>query len=296
MDMCIWRYPGEKYPLDDRARKLAPGEFIRLSKGFTHFERATNNKGETVILVPGLSVPYYVWDKTYIALKEEGFSVLRYDLFGRGFSDRVRTHYDIQLFVDQLYEIIMRVDLTTPVNLIGLSFGGIIIAAFTNQHPELVNKLIFIDPAGHQLKKSWLFNVLLLPGLGEITFCILGNVKIFAFFMSRFFDKKDIDEFFQRYLVQMQYAGFRHALLSTMRHALSRDYSSEFSRIGNLEKDVLIVWGKEDKTVPYEHHTFFLEEIPHAELFSVDEAGHIPHHEKHEIVNPKLVSFLLNGN
>jgi len=35
-----------------------------------------------------------------------------------------------------------------------------------------------------------------------------------------------------------------------------------------------------------------LEALPHAEFHIVENCGHIPHHEKPEIVNPILLEFL----
>lgn len=35
----------------------------------------------------GFSVPYYIWEPTFAALVQAGLRVLRYDLYGRGYSD-----------------------------------------------------------------------------------------------------------------------------------------------------------------------------------------------------------------
>src|ERR1044071_7303856 len=74
--------------MDDEARKNVPGQFIKLSEGFTHYEMSGADTGKVVILVHGFSVPYYIWDATYDSLAQNGFHVIRYDEFGRGFSDR----------------------------------------------------------------------------------------------------------------------------------------------------------------------------------------------------------------
>jgi pimeloyl-ACP methyl ester carboxylesterase len=54
------------------------------------------------VLIPGFSVPYVIWDPTFEDLVEKGFRVLRYDLFGRGYSDRPDAIYDLELFDRQL--------------------------------------------------------------------------------------------------------------------------------------------------------------------------------------------------
>ena len=53
-----------------------------------HFTMTERPTGCTVVLAHGFSVPYFVYDPTFEFLTQAGFRVLRYDLFGRGFSDR----------------------------------------------------------------------------------------------------------------------------------------------------------------------------------------------------------------
>ena len=89
----------ETRALDDTARLRAPGDFVRLPDGMVHYELAGPDSGVTVVLVHGFSVPFYIWDSTAARLHDAGFRVLRYDLYGRGYSDRPHTPYDTALFV-----------------------------------------------------------------------------------------------------------------------------------------------------------------------------------------------------
>src|SRR3972149_9257308 len=123
------------------------GSFIQLSDGVTHYELGGPQNGQPVVLVHGFSVPYFIFDPTFEALTKAGFRVLRYDLFGRGWSDRPRAKYNISLFVKQLKDLLDALQFQ-QVNLIGLSMGGPIAASFTARYPERVDKLALIDPAG----------------------------------------------------------------------------------------------------------------------------------------------------
>jgi pimeloyl-ACP methyl ester carboxylesterase len=51
----------------------------------------------TVVLVGGFAVPMSVWNDTVPALKAKSFSVLRFDLYGRGGSARPRVVYNVDL-------------------------------------------------------------------------------------------------------------------------------------------------------------------------------------------------------
>ncbi|MGB7874199.1 MAG: hypothetical protein WBL25_07430, partial [Anaerolineales bacterium] len=87
-----WTFPylGKTEELNEAARAGAPGSFVQLSDGCSHYELGGPPDGQPVVLVHGFSVPYFIWDPTFSFLTECGFRALRYDLFGRGYSDRPR--------------------------------------------------------------------------------------------------------------------------------------------------------------------------------------------------------------
>jgi pimeloyl-ACP methyl ester carboxylesterase len=54
---------------------------------------------------------------------------------------------------------------------------------------------------------------------------------------------------------------------------------------------VLLIWGKEDQTVFF-HYSDSLRKILSVDFFPVDDARHLPHLEKPELVNQKIISFI----
>ena len=93
--------------LDENARKEAPGSFIKLRMGYVHYQLEGPETGELIVLVHGFSSPMVVWDKIYESLIQSGYRVLRFDLYGRGYSDRITTTYDHNLFTNQLLSLLM---------------------------------------------------------------------------------------------------------------------------------------------------------------------------------------------
>ncbi len=123
----------------------------------------------------GFSVPCFIWDPTYEFLTASGFRVLRYDLFGRGFSDRPKAPYDIDLFCKQLKELLDKLELE-KVNLIGLSMGGPITAFFKARIQTACKNLYWLTLQERvQSRLSRILRAVLTPGFGELALGLFGR-------------------------------------------------------------------------------------------------------------------------
>jgi len=285
-------YLGETKELNESTRKESDGSFIALADGVTHYELGGPENGKPVVLVHGFSVPYFIFDPTFEFLTNAGFRVLRYDLIGRGFSDKPRIAYNIHLFVRQLKDLLDALEFH-QVNLIGLSMGGPITASFINQHPQYVSRYVLIDPAGaKRIKLSWLLEATKLPIFGELALGLFGSGNMVKNIASDLFDQKLVEHFQSQYKIQMQYKGFKHAILSTMRNDMLESFHETYECVGVLKKPTLLFWGKNDATIPFENSRLLLKTIPHTEFHAIENCGHIPHYEQPEIVNRILLEFL----
>ena len=286
-------YRDETKELNDLTRQEASGSFVQLPSGTTHYELSNPEADQTVVLVHGFSVPYFIYDPTFEFLTRSGFRVLRYDLFGRGFSDRPQVRYNIDLFVHQLGDLLDALHLTQPVTPVGLSTGGPITASFTADYPERVNKLVLVDPVGAKpLPYSGILKAATLPGVGESILALVGSGGSAKNLASGFFDPEHIEEFQSRYMSQLQYKGFRRAILSTIRNHMLDPFLDVYRRVNEMDKPVLLFWGRKDTTVPFSHSHELRKLLPRAEFHAIENAGHIPHYEQPEEVNPILLEFL----
>lgn len=286
------RISNKRLALDDHTRAQAPGEFISLKDGVTHYEIAGPEDGQPVVLVHGFSVPYHIWDPTFEALVAGGFRVLRYDLFGRGYSDRPNLDYTRDLYDDQLSELMAGLSLDAPVDLIGLSMGGAISTVFTARHPDCVRRLVLIDPAGVSVKSSLVAALVQLPGIGEIFMNLLGDWYLLTSLKKDYAEVIDLDDYEAKYREQMRFGGFKRALLSTIRSSLLTDTIEEYRQVGRQERPILLIWGKEDRTVPFELNEQVRKMLPGVTFHAIDDAAHLPHLEKVDLVNPLIAQFL----
>src|SRR5882762_5619014 len=96
----------ETKALDDVARNNAPGQFITLSDGVTHYQEFGPNSGKNVLLIHGGGIAgFEVWNNTIPFLVSKGYHVLAYDLYGRGYSDRPDVEYTPELLARQASEL-----------------------------------------------------------------------------------------------------------------------------------------------------------------------------------------------
>ena len=208
----------EKLTLNLETRAALSGQFISLPVGgVTHYQLSGPEEGPLVVLVHGFSVAAYTWEHTVPALTDAGFRVLTYDLYGRGYSDRPPGPYDLNLFTTQLDELLTALQFDQPVDVVGLSMGGYISAEFAARHPERVRRVALLAPQSTAMGSDPRTSLVTLPGVGEYLF----TVYLGPFYMSassgEFVSNTESATWHARYLDMMNYAGFRDALLSTLR-------------------------------------------------------------------------------
>ena len=229
-------YIHETEELTDSLRQSAEGDFVALPNGYTHYELVGDKDAETVVLVHGFSVPNFIWEPTFRALTKAGFRVLRYDLFGRGYSDRPKTRYNFDLFANQLRDLLDALNIKEPINLFGLSMGGPITATFTTRHPERVKRLALFAPAGGKtIPLSAAYKTLLIPGIGELLMGLLGKKTLIDGIAEDFYEPELIAHFQNLYTPQLSIQGFGRAILSTMRNDALGDSSAVYKSVGELD-------------------------------------------------------------
>jgi pimeloyl-ACP methyl ester carboxylesterase len=218
--------------------------------------------------------------------------VLRYDHYGRGFSDRPDVVYDRDLYDQQLLELLQKLDIEPPVHLVGLSMGGAVATIFADRHPEWVNKLGLIAPAGYPIEEPLVVKIVTLPILGDYLMAVVGDRVILEGVKDAFVYPEKLPAFEEKFNVPLQYAGFQRAVLSTLRHMDMNNLGETYQRVGQQQKPVLLLWGHKDKVLPYANSEKVREAIPHLEFRDILGAGHNLNYENPEIVNPMLQEFL----
>ncbi len=283
----------EKRVMDDNARKGSAGSYVRLKDGVVHYELSGPPSSRLVVLIHGGSVPYFIWDRTVPALVNAGYRVLRYDLFGRGFSDRPDVVYDRALYRGQLLDLLTALNIKEQIDITGVSMGAAIAADFTNSLPEKVRKLCLMNPVGFPVQLPASEKLMQIPFLGEYVFALIGPATMVSFVKKDFVRPESCPpEYVSAYKDQMTYRGFRHAMISTLRHMPLNDMSDVYAAVGKQQRPILLLWGKEDRITPFANSEKAMAVMPRAQLLPIEGLGHTAMFEGSDVVNPVLIEFL----
>ncbi|KNG93424.1 alpha/beta fold hydrolase [Pseudaestuariivita atlantica] len=231
-------------------RARAPGRFAELPSGLTHYDWIGPSRGPVAVCVHGLTTPSFVWRALGPMLATLGFRVLIYDLYGRGFSDRVRGRQDAAFFLRQLEELLDDQAIREPATFVGYSMGGAIVTAFAAAHPGRVQRLVLLAPAGMELKMDAM-------ALMVRDVPLVGDWLFHAFWPSRFRDgvlsdprPSAVDNIAARQLEELDVQGFVPAVLSSTRGLLARSLAEEHRAVAADAIPVLAIWGRDDDVIP----------------------------------------------
>lgn len=153
----------------------------------------------TVILINGLTYSTRQWESFVQPLLARGVGVLRYDPIGQGQTllkyAPILAPIPYQDQITDLKELLEKMNIKGPYNLVGLSYGGGIAAGFAAAYPNLVKNLIMMAPFTRPLDgtDNW------------IKAQIWATRQIFPF------NKMSDDDLYDYYLHQIVYATYPQA-------------------------------------------------------------------------------------
>ncbi len=282
--------PWDSQPLDVWASKYAPGKFVDLDGRRTHY--IEKGEGKPVLLLHGFFYDSYLWAANIDALAEN-FQVYALDLWGFGYSTREPLDYDYQLYVDQVLLFMDSLGISRA-SLVGQSMGGGTAILFCVQHRERVNKLLLVDPAG-------------LPNPLPLTGKFFNLARTGEFFLglnTNAIRRKNLRDFWIHNPELLTESYFENVtrfhkinnttevLLTILRKQFFDKLRDEINCLAQMEVPVLLVWGREDKSVPLScgqemHHI-----LKGSRLEVINNAGHVPNFEGAEEFNQLAVDFL----
>ncbi|MGB7242565.1 MAG: alpha/beta hydrolase [Sulfitobacter sp.] len=232
-------------------RGAAPGSFATLSQGVTHYQWLGPARGPVAVCVHGLTTPSFVWRGLARGLALMGFRVLTYDIYGRGFSDRVKGPQTKAFFLRQLNDLLAHEKIEDGITLIGYSMGGAIATSFAAEDSYRIRRMILLAPAGVEIARHKLIEFMVrTPIIGDwMMLAFYPSILRMGFKAERQLPSsvKDITKLMDN---ELNWRGYVPAVLSSMRGFLQQDCKAEHQALHREELPTLAIWGAEDPVIP----------------------------------------------
>ncbi|KIY68414.1 alpha beta-hydrolase [Cylindrobasidium torrendii FP15055 ss-10] len=239
------------------------GGYADLPTGRVRYWLFGPEDGKKLVLVHGLSIPAPMWRLLAPRLAEAGYRVLVFDLYGRGYSDSPDSKFPVELYTTQL-ALLMQYVHWEKAYLAGVSMGSPIIAAFIDHFPHLVEeKVVLMAPAGlldgiprlNMLASPWFLKLLDLSVVRSYVRRSMGLTP-----KAAKQDKMRLD-----IIASMQadhLPEYVPMLLKSLRHGPPRGQHDSYKSKNFVGKNVLIIHGTADKTIPFAHAKQIQELLP----------------------------------
>lgn len=266
-----WRKPAP----DDAMRSRAPGAYANLAQGKTHYRWFGPEGAPVVVCVHGLTTASRVYEGLAEGLVADGYRVLVYDHYGRGFSDNATGLQDADFYVGHLNALLAHLGVTGPVTLIGYSMGGAIVTCFAARHPEMVERAILLATSGIGVSRSRILKLIRKSGL-------LGDWLM----LRRYPDihregteaeralPSSVSGIVDYQQAELNRRGFVPAVLSSLRGILSGSLEAAHRKIAAQKTPLVVILGREDALIPISALDNLAEWNPAACHAIVDGAGH----------------------
>ena len=274
--------------MNEWRRKYARGKLIDLDRHSTHY--IEKGEGEPVILLHGYFYDSLIWSKNIDALSK-GFKVYAIDLWGFGYSSREPMDYSYQLYADQLLKFMDALNIQKA-SLVGQSMGGGTCIVFCTQHREKANKMVLVASGGMPNPPGLLIRIACLPRLGEFLFSLKGSRKGILKTAFIYNGKFITDEYVESVTCFHQIKGTTEVLLKILRKKFFDKLLSEIKELCEIHLPILIVWGRQDKSVPVECGQRMHKILKGSYLEILDGAAHCPNDEQPQKFNQLAIDFL----
>lgn len=244
-------------------------DYIYKNK-YVYFEKT--GSGNPIILLHGWAASSTIFESITNILKTK-YTIYVIDLPGFGKSEEPDKPYNLDDYVDLLYQFIIDLDIYNPI-LLGHSFGGRIAIKFASLYN--VSKLILVDSAGLKQKNF-----------------IKTKTKILLYKLKKKYYKitKNVIKY-NDLLINSGSTDYKEA--SVIMKKILVNVTNEYldKHLKDITCDTLIIWGKKDDVTPYYNAIKLKKKIKNAGLVTLEGVGHFPFIESKKTFNKILKSYL----
>jgi pimeloyl-ACP methyl ester carboxylesterase len=226
-------------------------------------------KGQPLLLIPGFSMTMDGWDPIVLDKLSSNHTIIIFDNRGIGDTTAGIKNPSIQQFANDTAGLIDTLGIKKPVDILGLSMGGLIAQEITLLHPDKVNRLIiYASSCGG--KES------LPPQVSPdvMTSMVSGNASTDTF-LSTLFPKgwiKQHTDYIQKNFVFPMGKVSKESL--KLQFEATSKWTGTCNRLSTITKPTLVITGTEDITSPPTNSLMIAKKISGAWLVQIKGGGH----------------------
>ena len=244
--------------------------------------------GPALIFVHGLAGNLTHWVNVAPRFVDR-FRVIGLDLVGNGESDKPHVRYSIAMFVEQVIGLMDRLGLEKA-TVVGHSLGGMVATRCATVHPERMDRIVLVNPAGLQPMPRpvrW-------AGHGVLREALLNRLlpRIWRGILTNVF--YDDNEYTQAFIDTVDQTMDDNDIYDIARlmdrlrpDLLDRNYAD---LLPALETPTHVIWGEKDRLVPARWLRRAARRLPNVTCEEIPHCGHMPIIER-----PERVIAFLNG-
>jgi pimeloyl-ACP methyl ester carboxylesterase len=249
--------------------------------------------GPPVLLVHGIVSSIYTWRELLPVLARH-HDVVAHDLPGFGASDQP-ANLSGEIYPNVLLRLMEQLAIPRAA-IVGHSLGGAAACMFAAQHPERVERLVLIAPAGFNFAPQelpWLLRAVEWPPVGELLERLPVRRALLRVGLRQvvFDDALVTDELVEEYWAPLARTGAVASLRALL--ASRNAFAARFPDLAaQVRTPTLLVWGRADTWIPVAYAERFLAAIPGSRKLVLDRCGHLPQEERPEEVARTVLGFL----
>jgi len=262
------------------------------------FSEYGKSREKTLLFLHGFGENRYTW-RFLVPTLSKYYHVILLDL--KGFGDSPKSEDEFYSVYDQAHEVnrFMEVHKLEHVTLVGRSFGGgtaLVLALM--QEEKLIKKkienLVLIDSMAYRQKLPSMMERLNQPLIGYLGIHLLSDRWIaeeaykFAFYNDRLIPQKSID-YAANY---MAFPLAKYAYLKTVNELIPDDLAKMEKRYKEITLPTLILWGKEDVSIPVYTAYRLHRDLKKSRLKVFPHVGHMPQEEIPNKISQEILKFM----
>ena len=307
--------------LDRSTRKLKrrytndASAFLDLGDVRMHYRDEGPRNGPVIVALHGSYSSLHTWDGWVERLADK-VRIVRPDMPGFGLTGPREGRHTLERLVESVAALCDELDLD-GVTMAGNSLGGGIAWRLAVERPDLVERLVLVDPGGATLL-SHIANQYRLFGFDILPRYATPRVTVRALLRDAYGDPSRLTkERVIRYHDLLLHSGNRGAVIE-----LAANYREDhFPRarpipdtagptlpsacepspnvldkydIGDVDVPVLFQWGSEDTWLPEQFGRELATNVEHSKFVTYDGVGHVPMEESPELTAADAVTFVQN--